>query len=374
MHRREFIAVLSFAAAWPLAVQAQQLRKFARIGFLATGSLEAPETRASLEAFRQGLRELAYLEGENVSIEVRPADWKMEKFPALANELVTLKVDVIVALNSLSGRAAKQATSTIPIVVAVMGDPVRDGLVASLASPGGNVTGQTFLGPQLVPKLLALLKEALPSASQVAVLWHPRAYGERTMKDMVEETEAAGKGLGLQLRFVSLKDANELERAFATVGAARADAGLVFPSPMLFNERTRIAELAGKLRLPLISVAREFVELGALMSYGTDITDLIRRAATYVDKILRGAEPANVPVEQPTKFLLYQPQNCERTRCRHPGHTAGPCRRGYRMKRREFIALLGGAIATWPLIARAQHLGMPLIGFLHSASLPTCRR
>jgi ABC-type uncharacterized transport system substrate-binding protein len=304
MQRRDFIAVLGLAVAWPLVGQAQQPKKVALIGYLATGSLEAPETRASFEAFRQGMRELGYVDGENVVIEVRAADSKMERFPALANELIGLKVDIIIALNSLSGRAAKQATSTIPIVVPVMGDPVEDGLVASLARPGGNVTGLTFLGPQLVPKRLALLKEALPSASRVAVLWHPRAYGERTMDDMVAETEAAGKALGLQLQFVAVQGPDELDRAFSTMGAARVDAVMVFPSPMLFNERTRIVDLARKLRLPLISQGKEFVELGGLMSYGADITGFIRRGASYVDKILKGASPAELPVEQPTKFGL----------------------------------------------------------------------
>ena len=186
-----------------------------------------------------------------------------------------------------------------------MGDPVEDGLVASLARPGGNVTGLTFLGPQLVPKRLALLKEALPSASQVAALWHPRAYGERTMNDMIKETEAAGQSLGLHLRFVAVQGPDQLDQAFSTIAAERSDAVIVFPSPMLFNERGRIVDLAGKLRLPLISMGREFVELGGLMSYGADITDFIRRGATYVDKILRGAKPADLPVEQPTKFELF---------------------------------------------------------------------
>lgn len=304
MRRRQFIAVLSLALGWPPALRAQKPKKVARVGFLATGSLEAPETRTSLEAFRQGLRELGYLEGENIIIEVRAADLKVERFPALANELVGLNVDIIVALNSLSGRAAKQATSTIPIVVPVMGDPVEDGLVASLARPGGNVTGLTFLGPQLVPKRLALLKEALPLATQVAVLWHPHAYGERTMDDMVKETKTAGKALGLQLRFVAVQDANDLDRAFSAIDAARVNAIIVFPSPMLFNNRRHIVDLSQKLRLPLISMAKEFVQLGGLMSYGADITDFIRRGATYVDKILKGAKPADLPVEQPTKFGL----------------------------------------------------------------------
>ncbi len=304
MRRRDFVMLIGAAAARPLAARAQQPTKVARIGFMATGSLEAPETGASFDAFRQGLRELGYFEGENIVIEVRAADSKMERFPALANELVGLKVDIIVALNSLAGRAAKQATSTIPIVVPVMGDPVEDGLVASLARPGGNVTGLTFIGPQLVPKRLALLKEALPSASRVAILWHPHAYGDRTMDDMVAGAQTAGKSLGLQLQFVAVQSPNELDRAFSMIGAARVDAGMVFPSPMLFNERTRIVDLTRKLRLPLMSQAKEFVELGGLMSYGADIIDFIRRGATYVDKILKGAKPADLPVEQPTKFEL----------------------------------------------------------------------
>ncbi len=305
MQRRDFIMALGLAAVWPLAVQAQQPKKVPRIGFLTTGSLELPETRTTLNAFRQGLRELGYFDGQNIVIEVRAADSKIERFPVLASELVGLKVDVIVASNSLSGRAAQQATTTIPIVVPVMGDPVADGLVANLARPGGNITGLTFLGPQLVPKRLALLKEALPSASQVAALWHPRAYGERTMDDMMKETEAAGLTLGLHLRFVAVQGPDELDQAFSTIAAERTDAVMVFPSPMLFTERRRIVDLAGKLRLPLISMGKEFVELGGFMSYGADITDFIRRGATYVDKILKGAKPADLPVEQPTKFELF---------------------------------------------------------------------
>ena len=305
MRRRELITILGGAAAmWPLAMRAQQAKK-PRIGYLTTGSLELPETRVALNAIRQGLRELGYFDGQNIVIEVRAADSKIERFPALASELVGLTVDVIVASNSRSGLAAQKATNTIPIVVPVMADPVADGLVASLAQPGGNITGLTFLGPQLVPKRLALLKEALPSASRVAVLWHPGAYGERTMNDMTKEAEDAGRTLGLQLRFVAVKSPDEFDQAFAKIAAERTDAVMVFPSPMLFTERRRITELAGKHRLPLISMGKEFVEAGALLSYGADITDFIRRGASYVDKILRGAKPADLPVEQPTTFQLF---------------------------------------------------------------------
>jgi putative ABC transport system substrate-binding protein len=216
--------------------------------------------------------------------------------------LARLKLDLIVAANTPAARAVQQATTTIPIVVPVMGDPVGDGLVASLARPGGNITGLTFLGPELVPKRLGLLKEALPKVSRVAALWHPGGYSERTTSDMVKQTEAAARTLGVQLQLVGVRGPDELDRAFSTMTRERADALIVFPSPMLFNERRRIVDLAVQHRLPSISVAREFVELGGLIAYGASITDLVRRTATYVDKILKGAKPADLPVEQPTKF------------------------------------------------------------------------
>ena len=230
---------------------------------------------------------------------------KTERFPGLARELVDLKVDVIVASNTLAGRAAQQATATIPIVIPVMGDPVGDGLVVNLSRPGGNITGFTFLGPQLVPKRLALLKEALPSASRVVVLWHPGAYGERTMNDMMVEAETAARALGLNLRYVPVQGSGEFDKAFSTISAERADAVIVFPSPMLFTERNIIVDLAVKHRLALIAMGKEFVESGALLSYGADINDFIRRSASYVDKILKGAKPGELPVEQPTKFELF---------------------------------------------------------------------
>ena len=305
MERRTFLIALgSGLLAAPLAAHAQQPARVARIGYLATGPLDSPEQRSVLDAFRQGLRELGYLEGQNIVVEVRHADGKIEWFPSRASELVRLKPDLIVAANTPAARAAQKATTTIPIVVPVMGDPVGDGLVANLARPGGNITGLTFIGPQLVPKRVALLKEALPTVARVAGLWHPGAYGERTMSDMMKETEAAARTLGLHLRLVAVQGPDELDRAFATIAGQRADALIVFPSPMLFSERKRIVELAAKHRLPSMSQDRAFVELGGLMSFGANITDLSRRSATYVDKILKGAKPGDLPVEQPTKFEL----------------------------------------------------------------------
>jgi putative ABC transport system substrate-binding protein len=305
MRRREFISLLGSAALWPLAARAQQPKRVARIGFLSIGSLESLEGRAFRSAFYEGLREHGYVEGRNVLVEIRTADWESERLRALASELVGLKPDVIVAPNSLAGRAVRQATTTIPIVIPVMGDPVADGLVGSLARPGGNITGLTFLGPQLVPKRLALLKEALPTASKVAGLWHPGAYSERTMSQMLNEAQAVAQTLGLQLRVISARGPDELDQAFSAIGTERVDALVVFPSPMFFIERKRIVDLAAKLRLPLASISKEFVQLGGLMSYGADIIDLSRRSATYVDKILKGAKPADLPVEQPTKFELF---------------------------------------------------------------------
>jgi putative tryptophan/tyrosine transport system substrate-binding protein len=284
--------------------EAQQPGRIPRIGYLVTGSLDSPETRVLLDAFRQGLSEHGYVEGQNIVIEYRAADGKIERLPGRANELARLNIDLIVAGNTPAARAAQQATTTIPIVAPVMGDPVGDGLVASLARPGGNITGLTFLGPELVPKRLELLREALPRVSRVAALWHPGAFGERATRDMLKETETAARTLGMQLRLVGARGPDELDGAFSTMTRERAEALIVFPSPMLFNERRRIVDLAAKHRLPSMFGAREFVELGGLIGYGASINDLIRRGANHVDKIPKGAKPADLPVEQPTKFEL----------------------------------------------------------------------
>jgi ABC-type uncharacterized transport system substrate-binding protein len=303
MKRREFITLLGgAAAAWPLAAHAQQAAKVARIGCIVTGSLESPEQRATVDAFRQGLRERGYVEGQNIIIEYRAADGRIERFPELATELVRLNLDLIVASNTPAALAAKQATTAIPIVVPVMGDPVGDGLASSLARPGGNVTGMTFLGPELATKRLELLKQAFPTMSRVAALWHPGAYGDSTMKEMMGKLAAAAGTLQVQLQLVEVRGAAEFDRAFLAMGRERADALIVLPSPMLFSERRHIVDLATKHRLPSIAMAREFAELGGLMAYGANLPDLFRRAATYVDKILQGAKPADLPVEQPIKF------------------------------------------------------------------------
>jgi putative ABC transport system substrate-binding protein len=218
--------------------------------------------------------------------------------------LAGLEVDLIVATNSLAARAVQQATSTIPIVVPVMGDPVRDGLVSSLARPGGNITGLTFLGPELLPKRLSLLKEAVPAVSRVAGLWHPGAYGERTMGEMMRGAEVAARSLEVALQLVAVEQPADFDRAFSNMAGEGADALIVFPSPMLFTELASIARLANRQRLPAIAMGREFAEFGGLMAYGASIVDLHRRAAIFVDKILKGARPDELPIEQPTEFEL----------------------------------------------------------------------
>ena len=305
MIRREFITLLGgAAAAWPLAARAQQTGKVNRIGFLVTGALDSAEAQAILDAFRQGLRERGYVEGQDIVIEYRGADGKMERFPELATELVRLNLDLIVAGNTPAARAVREATSTIPIVVPNMGDPVGDGLVASLARPGGNITGMTFLGPELAAKRLELLKQALPTISRVAALWHPGVYGESTTREMIRKMEAAARTLLVQLQLVEVREAAEFDQAFLAMVRERADALIVLPSPMLFNERRHIVDLATRHRLPSIAMARELAELGGLMAYGASIRDLFRRAGVYVDMILQGAKPADLPVQQPTKFEL----------------------------------------------------------------------
>ena len=257
------------------------------------------------DAFRLGLTELGYIEGRNIAIEYRAADGKIERLPGLATELVGLKVDLIVALATPAGRAAQQATTTIPIVVTAMGDPVRDGLVASLARPGGNITGTTFLGPELVPKRLSFLRELLPTISRVAVLWHPGAFSEPTIREMLNEVAQAARTLGVQLQLVEVRSADEFDHAFTTMVGALAEALFQFPSTLFFNERRRIVDLAARHRLPAMFNAREFVQLGGLIAYGANLAELNRRAAAYVDKILKGAKPSDLPVEQPPKFELF---------------------------------------------------------------------
>lgn len=303
MDRRSFLAGVAFGLVIPPRADAQRAAKVARIGFLGLASSpESPEVRALVGALRQGLREHGYVEGQNIVIEYRSAGGNLDELPRRASELVSLKVDVISTGSTAQARAAQQATTTTPIVAAAMGDAVEDGLAFSLARPGGNITGLTFLGPELVPRRLQLLREMLPTASRVAALLQVDAFSERTTTDMINGAEAAAQRLGMQFQAVRVKNPEEIDRAFTTMVEARADAIIQLPGVMLFNERRHIVELAAKHRLPTIYGASEFVHDGGLISYGADIADLFRRSATYVDKILKGARPGDLPIEQPTKF------------------------------------------------------------------------
>ena len=302
MNRRTFITLLGgAAAAWPRAARAQQTAKIPRIGFLVSGLAVNPHLP---EAFRRGLRDLGYVEGRNVVIEYRDPEGKLERFPALAAELVALNVDVIVAGNVPQAMAAMHATSTLPIVFAAAADPVASGLVTSLARPGGNVTGLSLMFPELVAKWLELLKQAVPGVSRVALLWQPGVIGERTERDILMEAEAAARALGVRLQVVEVRGPDDFDRAFSDITKARTDALAVMSTPTFFGERRRLLDLAAKNRLPTAFAYREYLDAGGLIAYGPNVADLYRRTATYVDKILKGAKPAYLPVEQPTKFEL----------------------------------------------------------------------
>jgi putative ABC transport system substrate-binding protein len=304
VNRRRFLLTsLAGALAAPLAAEAQQPTKIVRIGYLTTADVVTapPHLR---EAFVKGLRDLGYVEGRNLVIEYRSAEGKFERLPALAAELVALKVDVILAPARVHVLAAKQATTTIPIVFVNSGDPIAAGLVTSLAQPGGNVTGLSTLAVDLIGKCLEQLPQAIPGVSRVAVLRDPGDAAERTAKDMLKRAEVAGRALGVRLQFVEARSPVDFDRAFSEMARARAGALTVLQSTMFFLERRRLVDLAAKNRLPAVYTSREFVDAGGLMSYGPDLADLFRRAATYVDKILKGAKPGDLPVEQPTKFEL----------------------------------------------------------------------
>ena len=277
--------------------EAQQPTKMPRVGYLGGASLSAIADR--IEAFRQGLRELGYLEGKDIVIEYRSPEGKFDRLPDLAAELVRLKVDIIVTAGPTGTRAAKEATNTIPIVMSQDGDPVGNGFVASLARPGGNITGLATLAPELSGKQLELLKEIIPKLASVAVLGTSTVAG---YAQALREIELAAGAFGVKFQYLDVVVPKDIETAFRAATKGRADAVLVRNSPVFISQQTQIVDLAAKSRLPAIYGRRDYVEAGGLMTYGVSFTDLDRRAATYVDKILKGAKPADLPVEQPMKF------------------------------------------------------------------------
>jgi len=293
------IILLSLCLATPCVTVAQQ--QIPRIGYL-TGVFPCSGPVPSIDAFRQGLRELGYTEGKNIDIECRSADGKPDRLAELAAELVRLKVNVIIAAGGeLVARAAKQATQTIPIVMTNAADPVETGLITSLARPGSNVTGLVTISPELGGKRLALLKEAFPKVDRVAVLTNP-ANPEQKVR--LKEIEVAAQALVLQLQVLEVREPNDFDLAFSAITRQHAHALLPLGDPLTVSNRTRLVDFAAKNRLPAMYHRMEFVDVGGLMAYGPNYDDLFRRAATFVDRILKGAKPGDLPVEQPTKFEL----------------------------------------------------------------------
>jgi putative ABC transport system substrate-binding protein len=301
IERRAFLAGAAALLAAPLAGEAQPTRRLYRIGFLGAASPSEPRSQRFFQAFRNGLAELGYVEGQNIAIESRWAAGKYERLPGLAAELVRLKMDVIVTAAVPAIRAVKEATSTIPIVMAVVVDPVATGLVASFARPGGNITGLSVMTPELVGKQLEMLREIVPKASRVAVLWNPANLGN---PPQLRAAELAARTLGMRLQPLEARSPREIDSAFAAMTKEGAGAVVVLVDVMLIEQRTRIADLAATRRLPAVYGHEDHVRAGGLMAYTPNFLGNYRRAAVYVDRILRGANPGDLPIEQATKFEL----------------------------------------------------------------------
>jgi putative ABC transport system substrate-binding protein len=298
---RSFAAAALLVTTLGFPAGAQQPKKIPRVGILLPWSPASGVSLSFIEAFGKGLHELGYAKGQNLAMEHRYAEGVSERFPELAAELVRLKVDIIVTTAGPPSRAAMQATNTIPIVFTQVSDPVAEGLVASLARPGGNITGLSQVGPELAGKRLELLKEAFPEISRVAVL---RTSRSRSSVAQFREAQVAAKTMAVKLQSLEVRNSDELDGAFRAAKTERAGALIVLQSALINTHRTRIVELATKSQMPTMFAERTHVESGGLMSYAPSLFDLQRRAATYVDKILKGAKPADLPVEQPTKFEL----------------------------------------------------------------------
>jgi putative ABC transport system substrate-binding protein len=297
--RRVFLIGLGAALAWPLRARAQQPRTMYRVGFLgnSTAALEAN----LIEPFRQGLRNLGYEEGRNITIEYRWAEGKYERLPALIAELVALNLDVMVTAGTPATLAVKKAAISVPLVMAAIGDPVSIGVVPSLARPAGNITGLSAMAPELEGKRLQLLGEVVPKLSHVAVMWNPL---NEFQEISIRQLNAAGETLQIKVQPVAVGVAKDLDAAFATLVKDKPNALIILADRIFLHNRARLIDFATRNRLPGVYTYRELVEAGGLMSYGPSYEDLHRRAATYVDKILKGAKPADLPIEQPTKFNL----------------------------------------------------------------------
>ncbi len=302
MTRLATALILLLVTAFLGTAAAQSASKVPKVGYISPGASSELARLRRIDAFRQGLRELGYVEGQSIVVEPRWAEGKYDRYPALVTDLVRSKVDVIVAVGGAATRAAQQVTKTIPIVMSVVIDPVGSGLVASLARPGGNVTGTTTMAPDLVGKQLELLKEAIPRLSRVAILFNP---DNPASAPQLVEAETAARALEVRLQALEARNPQEIDNAFALMTRERAGAFLLLGDAILgLNQRKQIADLAAKTHLPAVYGVTEYEEVGGLMVYGANRLDLERRAATYVHKILHGVKPADLPVERPTKFEL----------------------------------------------------------------------
>jgi putative tryptophan/tyrosine transport system substrate-binding protein len=300
VRRREFIAVIGGAAAWPLAAQGQRQANPHSIGFFTAGSPGAGNT-PGLPAFVEGLRQLGWIEGKTIVIEGRYAENRLDRLPELAADLVRLNVDVIVAAGTLAPLAAKRATATIPIVMTSAGDPLGTGLVSSLGRPGGNVTGLSLMSPDLSGKRLELIEQIVPDIARVAIIWNAdNPYPALVFR----QTENAARQLKIEVQSLEVRTPEDVEGALEAAVREKANALITVEDPLTQNYRKQIADFAAKSRLPTMSGLREYVDAGGLLSYGPGLADLYRRAAGYVDKILKGIRPSELPVEQPTKFEL----------------------------------------------------------------------
>jgi putative tryptophan/tyrosine transport system substrate-binding protein len=302
MNRRAFVTSLGALLAAPLAARAQQAGKVARMGFLSLLSASNPFPPRG--PFLQGLRDLGWIEGKNITIEWRFADGVAEKLPALADQLVQQRVDVIFTETTAAALAAKRATTTIPIVFNAVADPIGSGVVSDLARPGGNITGWSFLGAELTRKRFEFLKEAVPALTRVALLVQPGVPSEATVKSILKDVQTAAQSSGVSLQRFDVQGPQDFEKVFPTMSREKIGGLILVPSPMFLDQRQRLGDLATRHRLPAVFFFREFVEAGGLMSYGANFHELGRRAATYVDKILKGTKPSDLPVQQPTEFAL----------------------------------------------------------------------
>jgi putative ABC transport system substrate-binding protein len=301
VNRRAFVTGVGAILAAPLAARAQEAGKVYRLGYLSSH----PAETFRVDVLRQALKDLGWVEGRNLVVDYRSADGKINRLSDLAADLLRLKPNVIVAVPTVSALAAQRTTQEIPIVFTHVSDPVGSGLVRSLARPAGNVTGLTHLNTSLNPKRLEVLWHVVPKGAHIAAIWQPGGLGEQTERLMLKQTDAAAGALSVGgLRFVEARGPGDLEAAFATAVRGHPGALFVLPGPVFLNNPRRVVELVAKSRLPAMYFAREFVEVGGLMSYGADMTEILRRAASYVDRLLKGARPADLPVEQGSKFEL----------------------------------------------------------------------